>query len=368
MDNVEGAAKRVNYESRVLEALSKFPKASAAEIARMLHPDELEIKKRTSQVSVALKRLESKGIVKNIGKVGRSVFFSLPDKVIDEQTSRFVEETEQKMPPIPADKAVPGSEIEVRKREVKETVYVVKVKKPEKPPKGTGIEERVLECLEKAKEASASEIAVILFPPEEKVRRTPEVSVYLKRLQVKGKVEPIGKSWKKLLYRIKGAEPVERKEVPYGIENELLQILKNINEVSASEAAEKLYPTAEEPKGKTSQMYVSLRRLEDKGLVAETERRDGKVYFALETRSRLQKAMELPRFEIPKFELPRMPSIPHVPPIYSAVGLTAVAVALIFYNFSGGMGFFAFQDRSLSFPLTNSRPTVCRASCTGSRT
>ena len=69
-----------SYENLVVRILKDKKNASAADIAKVLYPSEANLRPKTSQVSVVLRRLEKKGVVKHVGKEGRKAFFSVYEK------------------------------------------------------------------------------------------------------------------------------------------------------------------------------------------------------------------------------------------------------------------------------------------------
>jgi hypothetical protein len=67
----------VGFEKRVAEAITRLGKVAAVDVAKEFFPEPT--RPQISQVSVAIKRLEAKGVVQRVGKVGRKAFYSVKE-------------------------------------------------------------------------------------------------------------------------------------------------------------------------------------------------------------------------------------------------------------------------------------------------
>jgi predicted transcriptional regulator len=76
-----------SYESLVVRILADRKTACAAEIAAVLYPGEVDLRPKTSQVSVVLRRLEKKGMVLETGKDGKRVSFKVCTAEPEENTA-----------------------------------------------------------------------------------------------------------------------------------------------------------------------------------------------------------------------------------------------------------------------------------------
>ncbi len=151
-----------DLEAKIAEAIKKLEEASAVDIAKILYPEELEIRKKTSLVSVILKRLEKKGVVRLSKKIGKRAVFRISG-------------TEQERGGVSAQEVM-------------------------------GVEKEIANVLEKMEKASASDIAPIIFKGGDIRKKTSEVSVYLRRMEEKGYVSRLEKIEKKAYYSLKPKE------------------------------------------------------------------------------------------------------------------------------------------------------------------
>jgi hypothetical protein len=66
-----------SYENIVVRILADKKTACAVDIAAVLYPGEAELRPKISQVSVVLRRLEKKGVVRESAKDGKKAFFTM---------------------------------------------------------------------------------------------------------------------------------------------------------------------------------------------------------------------------------------------------------------------------------------------------
>lgn len=348
---------------------------AAADLAKLLYPEEPNVRGKISLISVVLRRMEKKGAVLEAGKDGKKVLFKLTEGVKQpEQPLQELPVAPQQAPLKQVDvklkekvevavEHTPGEEPKLKEIKTTETTYEVKLKQQEEKliqPPGEPVfrserDTNIIRLLGELKEAAASDLAQKLFEQPDN-DKTALVSVYLSRLEAKGLVARTRKIGRKAFYSLavkprpeeKPADTLVRLGEHLGVEGKVLQKLKEIGESSASDLAKTIFPAGEYGKNKTAQLYVTLKRLEQKRMVVETRREGKKTYFSI--------APETPPFKLqfpgfPKLPEIRMPSMPHIPPTYPAIGLSIVVVALVFYNFGGGMGFFAMPSQILSLTL-----------------
>ena len=306
-----------SYESIVAQALSEAGKASAKDIALKLHPGDPDLRKRTAHVSVTLKRLEAKGLVRRAEKVGRSAFYESVNS--QEMTTR-----PDLVPEVSDEK---GAEPDI-----------------------IGNEKLVLEQLKSLGESSAVDITALLSRGSTQV-----TAVCLKRLAKKGIVERTRKVGRKTYYRFK--EPVEvavRVEVTVpqvpeleprnveGTEKMVLDSLHTVEKASASELAAEIYPVYADLRLRTSQVYSVLKRLEAKGHIIKISKVGRNTYFAIRTPQALEAVREelrplqplelpKPRFTLPRFAVPSRPML--------VATATTLAIIVVAFN-PGVLGLF----------------------------
>ena len=370
-------------EKRLASILSEKPGMAAVDLAKLLYPYEPNIRSKVSLISVVLRRMEKKGAVLEAGKDGKKVLFNLSDDVKQvikqpEQGPRQqISPSEALLKEVDVKKTekvevsvehAPGEEPKLKETKTTETTYEVKLTQKEEKiiepagqkPLKSERDTNIIRLLGELKEAAASDLAQRMFEQPDK-GKTALVSVYLSRLEAKGLVARTQKIGRKAFFSLaikpkpeeKPEDALVRLGEHLGVEGKVLEKLKELKESSASDLAKAIFPAEEYGKNRTAQLYVTLKRLEQKNLIVETRREGRKVYFAFPSEaaktplfSDFPKLPGLPK--LPKLELP---SMPHIPPMYSAVGLSVVVVALIFYNFGGGMGFFTLPGKILSLSL-----------------
>ena len=275
-----------NFESNILTSIKEIGQASAVDIARRLYPGH-DLRKKTSQVSVGLRRLEKKGYVTFLKKDGKRAVYTFTDKKL-----------EQKHPEIP---------------------------KPVSKQTEPSLQTKIYKSLRKQGEASASQISKELFGSSKKVS---EVSTYLKRLEKRGVIEKEGKIGKKTLYRDKYSQKKEKK-YPYvpKSEKQVLDAVNSTGETTPRELAEYINPDSTNIRNNTSKTYVILKRLENKGLII-SKRKQGRTYYNVEKDHFSQVTHRT-------FSKISFPSSRHLPSIFLALAL----IFVIYYASFSSTGF-----------------------------
>ena len=275
-----------NFESNILTHIKEIGQASAVDIARRLYSGK-DIRKKTSQVSVGLRRLEKKGFVTFLKKDGKRAIYTFSGKKEEQHTPK------------------------IHKTQPKQT----------KPSLQTAI----YKSLRRHGEASASKISKELFGTTKKVS---EVSTYLKRLEKKGAIENEGKIGKKTLYRDKYSKKREKK-YPYIPRSEkiVLDAVNSTGSTTPRQLAEYINSNSTNIRNDTSKTYVILKRLENKGLII-TEKKQGKIYYNVEKDHFSQVTHRT-------FSKISFPSMNRLPPIFLALAL----IVVIYYASFGSTGF-----------------------------
>ena len=161
----EGFRKLSSYENLVVRILKEQGSGCAADIAKILYPTEANLRPKISQVSVVLRRLEKKGVIKQLEKIGKRAVFTV----------------------------------------VEEEAPSVKPPAEERPKK---YEDAILEIIKEKEKVSASDIAKVMFS-EVDAKKTALVSVYLKRLEAKKAVSRVEKIGRKAYYTLYKPETPE---------------------------------------------------------------------------------------------------------------------------------------------------------------
>jgi len=221
------------------------------------------------------------------------------------------------------------------------------------------LENRVAEALASLGEGCAFNVTELLFPglieDSEAFRSAMnEVLTTLKEMEKKDLVESAGDFAGVEFFRLKekGKAPrPKRKRSAENIEERVLDVLKT-REASASDIAAKIFPFAEDLRARTSQVYVSLKRLEKKGLVIKGAKKGKKQLYKLakeETRSSEiledAQAEEVPEPIVIKVPESRKLSSLFNPKVLVA-GIIVLALALLpaVLHSSGITGFFLAHD------------------------
>jgi hypothetical protein len=338
-------------EALIAKAIARFGPCSASEITEYLYSGDPELRTKLSKVAVTLKRMEKKGLVLRGEKSPKGIPYSLKAEVSEESevgelkapsTEVFVEKEERA-----AVKRVPAGE-RVQRIEAKETVTrVTEISVTDEPQ--LSLKKKVLEEVKKGGEISAVDIAERLFGSSDK-NKTSAVTVNLHRLENEGYIES-EKSGRRRIFKLReieiepetGARKPAKPKLKQleGLEGAVYKQIKLGGKASASEIAKSLNESA--TKADTNKVCVTIQRLEEKGLLFEAGTKGRKTYYTA------QKPL-LPRIEAPEIKLPKI-SAPHIPPMYAATGLSLVIAAVIFFNFTGGMGFFAMPSQVLSLTM-----------------
>jgi predicted transcriptional regulator len=278
-----------NFELSIFKTISELGDSSAVDIARHLYHGA-DLRKKTSQVSVGLKRLEKRGLVRFVEKQGKRAIYTSSGLDISQMISK---------------KTIPTSK--THKKTLQNKIY---------------------RTLRKAGEASASDISRTVFGDKDK---TAEVSTYLKRLENKGAIEKEGKLGKKTIYRDKYTSKVKKK-YPYlpKSEKEVLDALNTIGASTPKNLAEYLNPDTTNIRKQTSKTYVILKRLEHKQLV-QTSKKDNKQYYRVE-KSHIEELRH--KTFISPFNFPHIPRINHLPML-----MIGVLIVFLFYTSLSSIGF-----------------------------
>ena len=151
------------------------------------------------------------------------------------------------------------------------------------------LDDRVLEALSALKEGCHFNVAATLYPdligePTEFRAKMDETAAALKSLEARGLVESAGDFAGVEFFRAKlpeasSAAP-EKGRILEDVESMVLAVLKTGN-MTASDVAERLFTRDSRFRARTSQMFVCLKRLEKKGLVARAEKQGKKQYYML---------------------------------------------------------------------------------------
>lgn len=248
----------------------------------------------------------------------------------------------------------------------------------------------VVNVLKSRPQASAADIAWVLYHGEDKIKaKTPQVSVVLKRLEKKGYVQRVKKEGRKAYYRvIIEPEAIPRtatdemirdfagyfehvhKKTPKTIKKMVEEVVEELETASASEIAKRLFPKHERKRVKTSQIYVTLRRLEAEGKLERTEKRGRKTHFRVavpEPAEPVEERPAVPRPEphierphVPRHEPPHRPEMkrpriprPRVPRFHVPRSLVLAAVVIILvagiaaFNFYP-LGFVVLQEETVT--------------------
>ena len=266
-------------EASILLSIKELGQGSAVDIARRLYHGQ-DIRKKTSQVSVGLKRLEKKGYIIFLKKDGKRAIYT--------QTSKEMPQNRQE-------------NIKTQPKTTKDTLNY-----------------KIQKAIKRAGESSASDISKEIFHT---TKRTSEVSTYLKRLQNKGIIEREGKIGKKTLFRDKKSRK-DIKKYPYlpKAEKLVLDALNTVGSTNPKELAEYLNPNTVNIRKKTSKTYVLLKRLEKKGLIKIKEKQ-GKKFYEVE-KEHLQVFRHKSYF--PSLTMPTFPKINHTPLLLVAIIIIGV--------------------------------------------
>jgi DNA-binding PadR family transcriptional regulator len=151
------------------------------------------------------------------------------------------------------------------------------------------LDERVIEALSTLKEGCHFNVAAELYPDligeaEEFRAKMDETAATLKSLEARGLAESAGDFAGVEFFRAKAPEgnppTPEKGRVLEDVESMVLAVLKTGN-MTASDVAGRLFTRNGRFRVRTSQMFVCLKRLERKGLVAKAERQGKKQYYML---------------------------------------------------------------------------------------
>ena len=204
-----------------------------------------------------------------------------------------------------------------------------------------------------------------------------EVLRVLKEMEVRGLVENAGDFSGVEFFRPKAAgggetAPASKEakgRVLEDVEEMVLAALKT-GSASASDIAAKLFARDQKFRARTSQVYVTLKRLEKKGTVAKGEKAGKKQYYCLaapKEETAVQETAplepdeeppeqikitvpkskrELPniRFSVPPLPRPRMPALHGQQKAFFAVAIAAIILLPFVFNVGGITGFFIAQD------------------------
>ena len=278
-----------NFELSIFKTISELGDSSAVDIARHLYHGA-DLRKKTSQVSVGLKRLEKRGLVRFVEKQGKRAIYT-------------------------------SSGLDISQMISKKTISTSKTHKKT-------LQDKIYRTLRKAGEASASDISRTVFGDKDK---TAEVSTYLKRLENKGAIEKEGKLGKKTIYRDKYTSKIKKK-YPYlpKSEKEVLDALNTIGVSTPKNLAEYLNPDTTNIRKQTSKTYVILKRLEKKQLI-QTSKKDNKRYYRVE-KSHIEELRH--KTFISPFNFPHIPRINHLPML-----IIGVLIVFLFYTSLSSIGF-----------------------------
>ena len=338
-------------EALIAQAIAKFGPCSASELTEYLYPDDPELRTKLSKVAVTLKRMEKKGLAVRGEKGAKGVPYGLKEGLPEAQPQAealppaaeiFVEKEERA-----AVRRIPAGE-RVRRIEAKETVTrVTEIKVTDEPQ--LSLKEKVLEEIRSGKDLSAADLAERLLGAADK-NAISGLTVCLHRLEEEGYLDS-RKEGRRRLYNLREIEiepetgAIKRKapglRTLEGLEGAVFKQIKLTGRSSASEIARRLNENA--TRADTNKVYTTIQRLEEKGLVFRGGQSGRKTYYVSE------KPL-LPRIEVPSIELPSV-SVPHIPRTYAATGISLVIALLIFYNFTGGMGFFTAPNHVLALSL-----------------
>ncbi|MEM5814604.1 MAG: hypothetical protein QXD77_02205, partial [Candidatus Aenigmatarchaeota archaeon] len=157
----------------------------------------------------------------------------------------------------------------------------------------TALENSIAAALAELKEGCSFNITDALYPglieDSEAFRaKMDEILKALKGMKAEGLVESAGEFSGVEFFRLanasakasSGAPQESKKRVLEDVENMVLDALKKGNS-SASDIAEQLFPRDQKFRARTSQVYVTLKRLEKKGLAAKAEKVGKKQYYCL---------------------------------------------------------------------------------------